>query len=116
MLRHLERIADFCARVFGKLQRRGGFEVAIEFFDCPFPAVALVLHQALQHGKRGYFGAIGGRFQFKGTGEGRNVVKLCFFGEVSPDFDIGIDSGLEAAEEFQNEAIAENDRSVALLG
>ena len=116
MLRHLERIADFRARIFGKLQGRGGFEVAIEFFDCPFPTVALVLHQTLQHGKRGCFGAIGGRLQFNGTGEGRNMIKLCFFGEVSPDFNIGIDSGLETAEEFQNEAIAEYDRSVALLG
>ena len=42
--------------------------------------------------------------------------KLCFLGEVSSDFGIGIQAGLQAAEEFQDEAIAENDRSVALLG
>jgi len=47
MLRHFDRITEFRARVFGKLQRRGGFEVAIELFDSPFPTVAFVFHQTL---------------------------------------------------------------------
>ena len=51
----IERIAEFGARVFRKRQGRARFEVAVELFDSPFPTVAFVRHQTLQHRERGRF-------------------------------------------------------------
>src|SRR3984885_10508478 len=115
MLRELQRIPQISARVLWKWNRCRGLEVAVELFDGPFPTVAFIGHEALQHRQYRSRAIFRRRVELHGTGEGRNPIEGCFLGEMSPDLGIRIHPWLQAAEQLQDEAVAVHNRSIALF-
>ena len=110
--------ADLAGSAFafsGNGKRCRGFEVAVKLFDGPFPAVAFIGDQALQHRQDRRLGILRGRLEFDRTGEGRNPIEGCFLGEMSPDLGIRIHSRLQAAEQLQYEAVTVDNRRIALF-
>jgi hypothetical protein len=79
----------------------------------PLPAVALVRHQALEHGDGSFLPA--GRGGGDLPEEGWNAREVGDFGEETADFDVGILARLQASEELQNKRFAIKDRGVGLL-
>src|ERR1700733_7062763 len=80
-------------------QRDNGdlFEIALQIFERPLPSIALVGHQALQHGERFARALFRRRCEwliFHGAGEGRDRTKSAVLGEVAANLRIGIWSGL----------------------
>src|ERR1700689_5608579 len=112
MLGELQRIPQLSARVLWKWNRCGGLEVAVELFDGPFPPVAFIRHQALQHCQNRSLAIVRGRLEFHRTGERRNPIEGCFLGEMSPDLGIRINSWLQVAEQLQYEAVAVHNRKI----
>src|ERR1700722_18225439 len=115
MLGELERIPQLSARVLWKWKLCRGLEVAVKLFDGPFPAVAFIGDQALQHCQDRSLGIVRGRLEFNRSGEGRDPIEGCFLGEMSPDLGIRIQPRLQAAEQLQYEAVTVNNRSIALF-
>src|ERR1700692_4199757 len=77
VFRELQWIPHLNARIFWKPQWSTGLEVTVQLFNGPFPTIAFVRHQALQHRERRSFGP-SGRLQFNGAGEGRNPIEVGF--------------------------------------
>src|ERR1039458_9078211 len=122
-------------RVSGVHRHRGGDDVLVvagEFVEGELPAIALVFNEALKHGEGGPLGN-GGAIALPaavdaalagGPGEGTRDLaeeggdagEAGDFGEEAADFRVGVFSGLEAAEEFEDELLAVEDGGVGLLG
>src|SRR5579862_5762735 len=93
--------------------RRGMLEIAFEVGEGELPRVALIRDEALQDRevtRRRTSGLV-----IDPPRERRRMRKMRRLGEEAADFDIGIDAVLELAEHLHDEAIAEQNRSVALL-
>src|SRR5580658_1637088 len=115
MLGELQRIPRLSAGVLWKRKRCRRLEVAVKLLDGPFPTVAFIGDQALQHCQDRRLGIVRGRPEFDRTGEGRNPIERRFLGEMSPNLGIRIQSRLQVAKQLQYEAVAVHYRSIALL-
>src|SRR6185369_5717171 len=83
-------------------------EEAADRIERVLPRVAGILRVALQEPERH-------RFIFERAGEPRRIGERRLFIEEARDLEIGVDARLELAEELQEEALAVNDRGIALL-
>ena len=97
----------------GRLHRGGALVVTVELVQRPLPAVAFVLHEALEQHKGGGFVALATHLD--GSAEGRSVGEAGGFREEAADFHVGILSGLLTPKQLQDEPIAEDGRGVALF-
>ena len=101
------------AEVLRRGESGDGVVVARELVEGPLPAVAFVFDETLQHGDGGGFAVFGTERDV--AEEGRDAGEVCGFGEEAADFGVGIFSGLEAAEELQDELGVVEDRCVGLF-
>src|ERR1700733_9073909 len=115
MLGELQRIPRLSAGVLWERKRCGSLEVAVKLLDGPFPTVAFICDQPLQHCKDRRLGIVRGRLEFDRTGEGRDSIEGRFLGEMSPDLGIRIQPRLQVAKQLQYESVAVHNRSIALL-
>src|SRR5579862_4262880 len=94
---------------------RGGaiFVIAIEFFDGPLPAIALIQGQTLQHCERRSLAVF--RFILDGARKRRNPIEPDLLREISANFTIGIDADILPAKKLQDEAVTEENRGITLL-
>ena len=76
----------------------------------PFPAIAIIVDQTLQHGHGGFSRAA--RTDRNFAEKGWNSGKVCNVGEKAADFHVGIFFRLQSAEEFEEKLFSENDRRV----
>ena len=98
---------------WGGKWRHGG-EEACELIEEPLPAVALVGHQALEHGDRGPFPSGGSDGDV--AEKGRDAGKAGDLGEETADLDVGVFARLKAPEQLQDEFLAIKDGGVGLFG
>src|SRR5260370_26914059 len=108
-------ILELVGNSFWKGNGSTSFEVAIKLFQGPFPAVAFVRHQALQHCQGRGLG-IRASSIFNRTRKGRTPVEVGLLGKISSDLSIWIQAGLVAAEQLQYETVAVQNRGGTLLG
>ncbi len=88
-------------------------EIALQFLQRPGPAVALVLHEPLQHGERRWLDAV--REVFNGAGKGWQSIELPLFGEEPADLTVGVRPRFLAPEQLENQMIPVANGGVALL-
>src|SRR5580693_4975519 len=101
MFGELQRIPQLSVRVLRKCERCRGLVVTVQLFDGPFPTVAFIGDQALQHCQSRSLALVRGWLEFDRTGEGRNPIERRFLSEMSPDLGIRIQPGLQVAKQLQ---------------
>src|SRR5579863_8738128 len=113
MRRKFERACEVVTQVF----RNGGggaiFVIAIEFFDGPLPAIALIQNQTLQHCERRSLTVF--RLILDGARKRRNPIEAGLLREISANFTIGIDADILPAKKLHDEAVTEENRGITLL-
>src|SRR5262249_29247494 len=77
------------------------------------PCVALIWHESLEDGQRARLFVIGPVLD--SPGQLRRMQKLEPIGEVASDLKVGVGAGFQAAEQLENETVAEDGGAVGLL-
>src|SRR5215813_7172445 len=92
----------------------GALEETAEHVQRVLPGIALVEHERLQDGQ-------GNRLrpalalEFDGTDHGGSVREVSDLGEVTANFEIGIDALVNTPKDLHDQPVTEQDRRVALL-
>ena len=94
-------------------QGRASFVVAVQLFEGPFPAIALIRDTKLQDGQSRRFGLLSQVFERTRKRQDRSEVR--FSGEALSRFHFRIFSGFIAAEQLQDESVTGNSGKTFLV-
>src|SRR5665213_1029504 len=92
---------------------RDGLKVNGKLIDEPLPSITFIRNQPLQHGNGSFLATVGSNRDL--AEEGRNAREVGDLGEEAANLDIGIFTGLQAAEELHDELVSVEDRRIRLL-
>src|SRR4029077_13371765 len=100
----IHRILQLVGNSFGKGNGSTSFEVAIKLFQGPFPAVAFVRHETLQHCQGRGLGMRSPTISTRPR-KGRNALEVALVGKISSDLSIWIQAELVADDHLQYETV-----------